>query len=352
METAVIDSRPKRKNKALKITGLSLIGLVLILVLTVAVLFGGEIASMSSVRQMGATDLFAMQYKADYGLDTFLEVGASSDADLVVFMSQRLLKGIPLKFDLPDLGCSTFLAKTPDGEYIFGRNFDNKDTPVLMLTTTPKNGYASISVVNLSFIGYSSGYLPDKFLNRILLLAAPYAPLDGVNEKGLAIGVLQIDTVPTHQNTGKTDITTTSAIRMILDKAASVDEALDLLQQFDMCSSAGGCYHFQIADASGRSVIVEYIEDEFTVIEGDCATNFLLAPGDWYNFGGGQNRYEILEKTLEENSGVLSAQEGMDLLAAVQQNSTQWSVVYNLTKKTAELCLHKDYENPYFFKVK
>lgn len=81
---------------------------------------------------------------------------------------------------------------------------------------------------------------------KIITLAAPYAPLDGVNEKGLAVAVLRIGDEPTNQDTGRTDITTTTAIRLMLDKAANVDEALELLAQYDMHSSAGSCYHFQL----------------------------------------------------------------------------------------------------------
>ena len=51
----------------------------------------------------------------------------------------------------------------------------------------------------------------------------------------------------------KVDITTTTAIRLMLDKAADVEEALALLEQYDMHSSAGSCYHFQISDARGKS---------------------------------------------------------------------------------------------------
>ena len=193
MEIAVAAVPAARKNNALKIIGFSLLGLIILLLLAIAIMFGGEIASIASVYQVGDTDLFTMAYKGDYGLEAFLQEGAASDGELVTFISRQLLKGLPLTFDLPDLGCSTFLAQTPQGEYIFGRNFDNYDTPVLLLTTKPKNGYASISVVNLAFIGYAKDRLPDKLLSRLLLMAAPYAPLDGVNEKGLAIGVLQID---------------------------------------------------------------------------------------------------------------------------------------------------------------
>jgi hypothetical protein len=69
-----------------------------------------------------------------------------------------------------------------------------------------------------------------------------------VNEKGLSIGVLQLDVEPTHQDNGHTDITTSSAIRLILDRAATVDEAVELLRRYDMHSSANACFHFQIAD--------------------------------------------------------------------------------------------------------
>ena len=52
----------------------------------------------------------------------------------------------------------------------------------------------------------------------------------------------------------------------MLDKAANVDEALELLAQYDMHSSAGSCYHFQLADAQGNSAVAEYIDNEFEVI--------------------------------------------------------------------------------------
>ena len=47
-----------------------------------------------------------------------------------------------------------------------------------------------------------------------------------MNEKGLAVGVLLIDTEATDQRTDRVDITTTTAIRMMLDRCATVDEAV------------------------------------------------------------------------------------------------------------------------------
>ena len=121
--------------------------------------------------------------------------------------------------------------------------------------------------------------MPTKnLINRIVTLAAPYAPLDGMNEKGLAIGVLVIQDGKVHQNTGKVPITTTSAIRMVLDKAATVDEAIELLKNYDMNSSGETGYHFQIADASGNTAVIEYINNEMHVLtkeEGGRNTPFV-----------------------------------------------------------------------------
>lgn len=38
-------------------------------------------------------------------------------------------------------------------------------------------------MVNLSFVGYNEKYLPDTLKDSLVTLAAPYAPIDGMNEK-------------------------------------------------------------------------------------------------------------------------------------------------------------------------
>lgn len=74
--------------------------------------------------------------------------------------------------------------------------------------------------------------------------------------------------------TGKPNLTTTTAIRLLLNQAADVDEALELLNQYDMHASMGMMVHFALADASGRSVAVEYVDNQMIVIETPVLTNF------------------------------------------------------------------------------
>ena len=106
----------------------------------------------------------------------------------------------------------------------------------------------------------------------------------------------------------------------------------------------------------GGSVIVEYIDDEMSVVQGDAATNFLLTPGE-YDFGSGEDRYAVLRETLDANGGVFESEEqAMELLKAVSQpvseekkSSTQWSCVYNQQDAGVEIAMNMDYEKVYTF---
>ncbi len=355
-----MDTTVTKQKKKLGLVPKILIGIAAVLlaaVLVVLLVFQRELRTLGTLERVGDTSLFTMDYIGDYGFDDFLETGAATDPELINFIAGRLLKGLPMEFDLPDLGCSTFAVETPEGEHLFGRNFDMYYSPALFVRTAPDNGYQSISMVNLAYIGFGENKLPTNLANSFLTLAAPYVPLDGVNEKGVAVGVLLIDTEPTNQDTGKVDITTTTAIRMILDKAATVDEALDLLGQYDMHASANSCYHFQIADATGKAVVVEYIGDEMNVVDSPRATNFLLTPGDW-DFGAGQDRFDILERTMTEQNGIFTEAQAMDLLESVSQkvrkdktSTTQWSCVYNQDRGTVDIAVGMDYDNLYTFGI-
>ena len=95
---------------------------------------------------------------------------------------------------------------------------------------------------------------------RMQSITAIYVPLDGMNAKGLVVADLTAgDDEETYQRTGKVNLTTTTAIRLLLDKAADVDEAVALLKQYDMNSSIGISHHLSIADAHGKSIVVEYV---------------------------------------------------------------------------------------------
>lgn len=106
-----------------------------------------------------------------------------------------------LLFDGNPFGCSTLAVKDENGNSLFGRNFDWNTCDAMIIQNLPEQGYASISTVNMDFItvsGISLSSLPDE----IQALAALYAPLDGINEMGLAVSVNMIQDSDTICPTG------------------------------------------------------------------------------------------------------------------------------------------------------
>ena len=349
---------------------ISLVAVLVVVICAALAVFQGEARTLLSVKEKGDTGIYEVNYVADYKLDELLEAGgASTEEQLVQYIIKTMLKGLPIDvpYEIPNLACSMFYAKTPENGYIIGRNLDNQTTDLAVVRTSPKGAYSSVSVVNLSFLGYNETYTPDKLMDRINTLATAYFPLDGVNEKGLAVGVLQLQAPATAQDNGKPDVGTTLAIRAMLDTCATVDEAIEFLESVDMFAAAKGCYHFQIGDATGKSVVVSYVNNEMVITEEEkgfiAATNFYLHEVPFEYEAQGMDRYEILEKTLTKKKSILTAQEGMDLLKAARITgtdpdekgrvySTQWSSIYDLTNPSLSLCADMNYDDVYVYEVK
>lgn len=326
-----------------------------------------KIASIDENVTKVVDNFYVMDYTYDYDINDIVENGYICTADMLFkVLGDYITNGSSSGF-----ACSTFNAVTSEGDYLFGRNFDYMDAAGMLVRTTPSDGYASIGMLNLELIGYS-GFTPDSTLTKMLSVLAPYAIVDGINEKGLSIGVLEIEKDPTVQISAKTNINTTSMIRIVLDKAATVEEAVNLFSQYDMIDLlTGGCtYHYQITDAYGNSAIIEYVDNEMKVIypeqrEGDavayqCATNFILTPNVDDPDGMGQDRYEIMANALAATNGVLSENDAMNLLSQVSIQdedlhgyicSTLWSSLYNNSDVTLSLCMHNNYNTVYTFNV-
>ena len=356
--------------------------------------WSGQKDSLDSITKV-TDNYYLMDYTYNYDLDTLLESrsGNSTTAGLLLYsvadvflqmnpcakkivanlglcgdINTKVVAAVMQKIlDASVFGCTTFNAATPSGDRLFARNYDYMDSPGMTVWTHPEDGYASVSTVSLYFLGYGEDFLPEDMLTSLLTLIAPYIPVDGMNEKGLSIGVLELETPETFTQTEKKDITTTAVIRTVLDHAATVEEAIDIFMQYDMHDLLGGecTYHYQIADAAGDTAIVEYVDGETTVLRPDAsgslfATNFWLSEGVDDPDGVGQDRYDTVESMLREKNYRVSEKEAMEILEATHMEnedlhgyicSTLWSVVYNNTAKTFTVCPMYNYDAPYRFSV-
>lgn len=318
-----------------------LAAMVLLLVTCKACMAEAELFYPTETIQSITDGLSVVSFRGDDGFSGFLaQGGASSDKDVVKYVLQWTGEKNPLlQFVSNMFGCSTLSAANSNGDRLFGRNFDWYHCNALIVESIPEEGYASISTVNTDFITAGTGLSSQMIPENLLTLAALYAPLDGMNEKGFAVSVNMIqDRATIRQETDKPDLTTTTAVRLLLNQAASVEEAIALLSQYDLHASMGWMVHFAMADATGRSVVVEYIDQQMVVTETPVVTNFYLTPGDKYGVGTAQSmtRYETLMDTLE-NTQTLEVESMQDALESVSKHhfsdgeTTEWSIVFNLT---------------------
>ncbi len=328
--------RGKSRWKKILLWSLAVLAaLALLLLLGAWLLFRRELSITGTIRRLDApSPAWFMEVRGDYYFDEFLDGGgASSDMDVSVFLSKKISKGF---YTAPvgerREGCSVLSAYGAEGGHLWGRNYDWTASVPIIVRHVPEEGYASLSTCDFQNITGSSQTLPEGMMNEMLAIAALYVPLDGVNAAGLCVADLEVNEggMP-DPDTEKPDLTVTTAIRLLLDRAGTVDEALALLEQYDIHPSGGISHHLAVSDASGRSVAVEFNEDGFTAVDTPAVTNFNLANGDTAAGGeSAQERYEILTARLKE--GIIAPKQVRDALAAAAQPegewTTQWSMVY------------------------
>ena len=371
-------------SKLLRRIACALAALVIALAVAVFALWHNELTTLASFQKLSDRDeahrdgaVYQINFSGDYFFDEFLsQGGASNDAELISFITRSITKGIiPMHIKTSSIACSAFTADTQSGDRVFGRNYDFSATNTAIVYTDPGEGrHASYSTIDLSFLGLDADKDVETIGQKFLTLAAPYVPLDGINDAGVACGIFMSyqgegKGTPTDTQTDRPDITSTTLLRLILDYADSVEDAVALAQQYDLHDSASSCFHYMVADSTGRSAILEWVgtdadhdtdgaQRQLNVLWNDTdalsdsadwqvVTNFIKTPGYYDDTTAemkGLDRYEHLAAALRETDGIVADKDAaMDLLASVgrrtwdnddSNSNTVHSVVYDLTDKS------------------
>ncbi len=384
-----------------------IVTIILVLFIGIIAVWHNEISTVSSMKMIvdrndahkdGA--VYTMNVKGGYYFDDFIKMGGvQNDKELLSFITSKITRGlVKMQIKESNIGCSSFTAVTKSGDRVFGRNYDfSKTNTCVVFTKAGKDRHATISTVDLQYLGMDVNKNVEGLMNKITCLAAPYAPLDGINDAGVSCGIYMTyqggeKTIATNQNTSKPDFTSTTMLRMILDYADDVDEAVEIAKKYDLHDSANTSFHYMVADASGRSVILEWVgENDLTDNDGSkrklvvhyndndsyignreaasdyqIVTNFIVNPGYYDGVPEdnkkGYDRYEKIYDIMEVKQGIVEDDaDAMKILAAVGRRSwskqgdsnsiTVHSVVYNLTQKTAYWIPNEYYsDDSYLFK--
>jgi hypothetical protein len=308
-----------------------------------------QVATLGSLKKIDDYPLYTMHYYGAYDRTWVRDRGSESLA----------MGDLPN----PELGglsrasaCSLFAALGDADNFLLGRNFDWEYSPAVLLFTNPVDGYASVSMVDIAYLGFggvNAGTLTDlPLIEREALLNTPFLPFDGMNEHGLAVGMAAVPPGEMVPDPAKETVGSLMVIRKILDQAKDIDEAVAILQSHNIDMEGGPSIHYLIAAPSGRSVLLEFYQGEMVVIPNErtwhLATNFLRASING-SAEGVCRRYDSINAQLTETEGWLSVQGAMDLLAEVSQEETQWSVVYGMSTGDVKVVMGRQYDNLYTF---
>lgn len=264
-------------------------------------------ATLASLRRIDDLPLYEMTYRGDY--DPLVGVAGTPGA--------------------APFGCSLFVASGDAARPLFARNFDWSANPALVLHTDPPDGYASVSIVDISYLGVGRDPTGDR-----RLLNAPLLPFDGMNERGLAVGLAADESGSLTPDPGKPTVGSVRILRLVLDQAATVAEALAVIGGYNLDFDGGPPLHYLLADAAGASAVVEFVDGRMRVLAGgppwQALTNIRLADVDEAHRQR-DRRYATVSAALAATGGSVDARQAMGILRDVAQPNTRWSVTYELT---------------------
>ncbi|WP_091461966.1 carcinine hydrolase/isopenicillin-N N-acyltransferase family protein [Micromonospora inyonensis] len=261
--------------------------------------------TMASLRRVDDLPLYEMTYVGDYDAQAGLDRPTPSP-----------------------VGCSLFAALGDRDRPLFARNFDWDPNPAMVLRTDPPDGYASVSLVDISYLGLGADPTGDR-----RLLDAPLLPFDGMNERGLAVGLAADDNARAEPVPGLPRVGSVRILRLVLDEAATVAEAVRVFQRYNLDFEGGPPLHYLLADETGASAVVEFVDGRMRVQPGggswQALTNVPVVDVPEQRRRD-DRRYRVLAEALTAAHGRLDAPAALELLDDVRQGHTRWSVTYGL----------------------
>jgi hypothetical protein len=178
-----------------------------------------------------------------------------------------------------------------------------------------------------------------------------------MNEYGLAVGMMAVPRADGPHHPGAVTLDELELMRLILDNAQDVPSALRLIQAYNV-SFGSVPIHYLLADASGNSAVLEYLDGDIHILLNgkpwQTATNFLISQENPVGADSSCWRYNKMYATLEKASGVLDPISAMDLLQSVSQpgtTPTRWSIVYDLSNHLVRLAVGRDYTTIFRFSL-
>ncbi len=378
--------------KKIFIISMTFLCLCLIVVCIISTIFFEELVTSFSINTLtkdATSTVYESEVKGDFYFDELKAMGGvKTTEELTKFLENEICKNFIQVLDVnatANTNYSTAFTYTELSNSSLAKNYNGSDAPIMLIKTTPDYPrLATISTVDLSVFGYTDETAMG-LKSSLIAMAAPYFSLDGINEEGLTASlhytVKDSNDTSTTEDTDNVNVIETVMLRIILDHAKNITQAIALFNKYDVFSSTDQNFSFFISDKSGDSVIITYLPDgthktlqiyyndntdnsEENILVLDTATNevtnnfqyltnFILEK-DYYSSNTNLNisDYKTIEQTINpynNTNGEFTSNEAITLLNQIN-NDAVYSAIYNTT--AIQLSYYfKNNENPIVYDV-
>ena len=306
------------------------------------------------IEKLSNRPVYSMSYYGDDCFEEYLLRGARSLQDYCSFIDTALIRKRENQICYNNFGCGAFVAQNVNSDILFARNMDCECAIPMLLHLNEDSSYRFLSLVNMAFLDWDERTYDSLEIDSKLTLAAAYSPSDGINEYGFAVAILTDKAAAYPKQNDKITLFDMTLPRLLLSKARTVEEAIYYTEKYNLFYDVAPL-HYMVADTSGHSTVIEFVDGKMVVTKAEnkyqVVTNFTLY-GNPTKTGFGKDRYENMQNTLDKQGGIISEEDALELLKSnVIPGDEQWSVVYNLTKKTLSVTFSGEYEHVHRFKM-
>ncbi|MEX2172297.1 MAG: linear amide C-N hydrolase [Pirellulales bacterium] len=252
----------------------------------------------------------------------------------------------------PASACSAFLLK--NGHLlVVGRNYDWHLEDALVMVNKRDIRKSALSFDNpLKWVSKYGSVTINQYGREL--------PCDGMNERGLMIGLLWLDETRYPEPDERPSLTNAQWAQYQLDTAQTVEEVIASDAHVRITNLGGALVHYFVADAHGNAAVIEFIDGKMQATTGAelpfaAITNKTYAASLKYlrkhaGFGGAR---EIVRSPSSLNRFVGAARASRDfaaeekptlpqalgtafhtLLEIDQGERTKWSLAYDLPSRT------------------
>lgn len=365
----------KEKTLAQKIKGLILWIILIILTIAAALLVylcvagASEMAALTTVKQISDHPYYTMTYE-NFDYSELLNEELSDNNAVIQYYKNKFFKSaaaiVPGKNENENIpkGSVAFFGRTFIDTYMKGRIYNSYDAPLAMIITKPENGYKAWNIVDLSDVGLQSEENLDQwYSNAFQTVAASYCVSEGINQEGLSVSLISCPTANC-TDSQKANITPSLAVRLMLDRAATVQNAIDVLDGYDIDFS-GGAYHFFVSEKTGNSAVIEYVNGKMSVtypesesyhqvcsnkMEDTSVASSMKDFGDKYSETTLYNQLNKELSSAEKNGSGMSQDYAQDRIQKLSSNfkevseeycgTKQYGTLYTVFYDTAKMTMH------------